>query len=203
MTVNLERIPAYFSTWVAANGNRGAVGEVAEWLANGGFETTGFDDIVSKHGAQREEWFREGMVDLVLGFANHCLTGTLSISDVAEIRLLRMLLHVDESAFYDRRPAEVSAFLQSTLDAFLADGTIDNSEDLYLVEVQAAFGLSYDQLLTLARPALERAFRDIELGFILNAGHAATRSQRLAKLAALEPTYRLAVMQPRTIGALY
>ena len=202
--MNLDRIPTFFTAWIATNGAGGPAGEIAAWLASGGIDAAGYTEIVGRHGAGHEHWFHDSMLDLVLAYARVRLAeGILNLSDVADIRVLRMALHVEDADLYERRPAELSAFLQETYEAILADGYIDEREDLYLVEVQAAFGLSYDQFLMLARPALERAATGLRLGLQLGTASRDDREIVQEKLAALEPTYLLATAHRRSLGALY
>jgi hypothetical protein len=206
MPVDLEHIPRFFTRWIAANGNRGAVGEVAQWLADGSLDPTSFAEIVERNGCSREVWFRDGMVDLVLAYATERLTLTRrpEIPDVSDIRLLQLVLHIDEDEFFFRRPAELSRLIQDQFDFILEDGVIDGAEDLYLVELQAAFQLGYDELMILARPAIERAVVTLETGLgMAGQWNAASRRAALEKLTALEPTYLLATANQRSLGALY
>ena len=205
MSIDLERLPAFFAAWVSHHGNRGAVGEVAQWLANGSFDPAEFAEIVAKHRCAREPWFRDAVLDLVIGYANERLAaGPPDIPDISDLLLLQKALHVNDEELFERRPSEISSLIQNQFDSILADGVIDNAEDLYLVELQAAFRLSYDQLMILARPAIERAFATLSTG--IGTGRQWTPANRAAvrrKLAALEPMYRLAVARHRTLGGLY
>lgn len=199
-----DRIRGFFAEWVATNGNKGAVGEIAQWLAESGLEPGRHAEIVERHGVAREPWFCDALLDLVIAFAQQRFgEGPPSLEDVSEIRLLRGALHVHDEALFERRPVEISRLLQGVFEAVLSDGVIEEWEDLYLVEVQAAFGLSYDQLLILARPALERAVAALRSAYAKNTGLIESQLSPEQKLAALEPMYRLAVLRPRTLGALY
>jgi hypothetical protein len=131
--------------------------------------------------------------------------GLLTIDDIADIQLLKRALHVSEGEFVNHRPAEVSAFLQLALDGILADDRIDEYEELYLVTVQAAFDLSYDQFLTLGRAALERAIASLDLKRAIaeRRDDGATVRGVDRKRAALEPFYWLTSRQRRSLGALY
>jgi hypothetical protein len=116
--------------------------------------------------------------------------------------LLKKIFEVEEGEFLRHRPVELATLLGAQLDMILEDSVIDPSEDVYQVALQEAFDLGYDQYLALCRRALEHGwFRLWE----------ALREQRDPYLAQylreriddLEPLYRLAQMQRRTLGALY
>lgn len=201
MMFRLDRIPAFFADWVAANGNKGAVGEVADWLASGGFEPAEFAQIVERHGVRHEAWFRDGLLDLAVAFVRESFqTGVLNAADATDIRLLRRILHIEDAALFDHRRTELCTFLQETLETFLVDGAIDESEDLCLVEIQAAFGLSYDQMLSLARPALEAAVADLSL----STGEARNPERlRVTGFDTLESIYLLANKQRRSAERRY
>jgi hypothetical protein len=205
MPLDLDRLPSFFAKWAAQNENRGAVGEVAQLLSAGSFSPTEFAEIVQRHGCAHDSWFHDAMLDLVLGYASERFAaGPPEIPDVGDLLLLQKALHIEEGQFFERRAAEVSRLIQEQFDAILADGVIDNTEDLYLVELQAAFQLSYDQLMILARPAIERAVTTLRTGVGM-AGQwgSASRRTALEKLAALESTYRIATANHRTLGGLY
>jgi hypothetical protein len=198
---DLDRIPAFFAKWIAENGNRGAVGEVAQWLSSGALDGSQFEGIVARRGCVRDRWFQDAMVDFVLEYARERLSqGPPSVPDVSDIRALRAALHVPEGAFFERRRAEVSSFIQTVFDSILEDGVIDGAEDLYLVEVQTAFSLSYDQLLVVARPALERALLALRTGIGLPPERSPGERQRT--IIAINSLYSIAVAKHRTLGAL-
>jgi len=164
-----------------------------------------FTEIVRQHGCAADDWFRDAMLDLVLAYATERLTGgPPKLPDVSDLRLLQMALRIEEGEFFERRPAEISSLIQAQFDSILQDGVIDDAEDLYVVELQAAFGLSYDQLMTLARPAVERAVLTLRTGIgIADPWTDANCRSALEKLAALEPTYLLVTARRRSLGALY
>lgn len=205
MPAHLDRIPIFFAKWIAEHGDRGPVGEVAQWLATGELEPLSFAALVAKHGCGREPWFRLGVLDLVLDYARDRLArGGLTVHDVTDVRLLKFALHVADGDFFEHRPSEVSAFLQDTVEAVLTDGVLADIEELYLVEVQAAFDLSYDQYLILARPALERAMSRLRTtGSSNQVDFLAANNGAAAPLSSLESTYRLALRHRRSPGAMY
>jgi len=145
------------------------------------------------------------MLDLVLAYAKERLgAGPPDIPDISDLVLLQMALHVEEDELFSRRPSEISALIQDQFDSILADGVIDNTEDLYLVELQAAFRLSYDQLMILARPAIERAVTTLRTGIgMAGQWSLVSRQTAIEKLSALESTYRIATARHRTLGGLY
>jgi hypothetical protein len=206
MPTDIGRIPTFFAAWIAAHGSAGPCGEVATWLSTGELDPSTFNAIIARHGVTRETWFRTSMLDLVLDYARERLSeGLLTLDDIADIQLLKRALHVSEGEFVNHRPAEVSAFLQLALDGILADDRIDEYEELYLVTVQAAFDLSYDQFLTLGRAALERAISSLDLKRAIaeRRDDGATVRGVDRKRAALEPVYWLTSRQRRSLGALY
>lgn len=198
MKVEFDRIAAFFADWTTKYKPSGASAEVARWLAGGASPPEGFIEIVHRYGGRSEQWLRDAMLDLVLAYAEARLAvQTLTAVDISDVRLLKMALHVRDGEFFERRPKEVSAFLQAVLENILADGVIEDREDLYLVEVQNAFDLSYDQLLTLSRPALEQAIQKLRSEVPQTKEGSAGRLEALNKLAALEPTYLLAKLHRR------
>jgi hypothetical protein len=206
MPTDLDRIPTFFSAWITKHGSAGACGEVALWLSSGELDPSRFTAIVARHGVSREPWFRAGMLDLLLDYARERLSqGLLTIDDITDIQMLKRALHVSEGEFVDHRPAEVSAFLQLALDGILADDRIDEYEERYLVTVQAAFDLSYDQFLSLGRVALERAIASLDQKRAMaeRSDNEETVRGVARKRAALEPVLWLTTRQRRSLGALY
>src|SRR5262245_49548670 len=88
MASELERIPSFFRQWVASHDNRGAVSDVAQWLADGGLDPASFDARVAPFEIANDIAFRGAMLDLVLDYARHRLMDApLNIEDVVDIRL--------------------------------------------------------------------------------------------------------------------
>jgi hypothetical protein len=202
----MDEMSAFFTAWIGAHGKQGACAEVVAWLASGELDPTEFGAIVSRHGVGRERWFRDDMLDLVIEYARYRLgTRLLTLDDITDIQLLKRGLHVHEGEFFDHRPAEVSAFIQLMLDAILADERVDHFEELHLVSVQAAFDLSYDQFLSLGRPALERTIANLDFKRALAERdcNLATADTLTRARAGLEPLCWLTSRQRRTLGALY
>jgi hypothetical protein len=196
MASELERIPTFFKLWVASNENRGAVGDVAQWLADGGLDPAGYDARTAHYDAH-DAAFRGQMLDLVLDYARHRLMDApLNIEDVVDIRLLKYALRIEEGEFFRHRAADVSALLDGSLAADLENDFMADAEDLHLVGIQAAFDLSYDQFLTLAGPAYGRALDALRQRLeAIPADDERAHVQVTAKLAAIEPVYRLAKLQ--------
>jgi hypothetical protein len=195
-------VQEHFSRLAREIGTRGPTGELIALLASGHSEPIAYHEIVERHGVARETWFRQQSLDLVLGYARACLeTGALDANRQSDISHLKEFMDVGEGEFATQRPAEVASLLQEQLEMILADGVIDENEDLYQVELQKAFDLGYDQYLLFTRVVLERVWARLshmaDNATDLEAGWARRR------LYALEPLYRLAVAQPRTLGTLY
>jgi hypothetical protein len=134
---------------------------------------------------------------LIIGYVREALqSGTLAATHLSDVRILSLCLAVPAGEFMDLRPAEIAALLGDQLDRILEDAVIDDEEELYQVDLQAAFGLGYDDYLMLVRRAFERAYADLSAR--------AARGESVAdKLRAIEPIYRLAISRPRTLGALF
>lgn len=201
MAPELERIPTFFKLWLTSNESSGFVGDVAQWLSDGGLDPVSFAALLEPHHLADDPSFRVAMLDLVLDYARHRLMDApLNIDDVVDIRLLKYALHIQEGEFYQHRAAEVSSLLEGSLEADLENDFMADAEDLHLVGIQAAFDLSYDQFLTLARPAYRQALDGLHKRLeAMPADDERGHVQVAAKLAAIEPVYRLAEMQMRSM----
>ncbi len=190
MTLDLDAIATFFHEWLERNGDSGPVGEVARWLAEGSFEASIFVEILTRHDLTDNTAFRDSLLDLVLEYAvNRLEASPPGQLDPSDVRLLRMALHIEEDEFVRRRRDEVVDIVRRVLDRVLDDGVIEEFEDRYLVEVQTAFGLSFDQLLLLAQPALERTVRAIEAR--TGSADESERAEAIQRLDAIDQWYRL------------
>lgn len=193
-------IAKYFGE-VAEKGNRGPIGELAVLLSQGTLEPAVFSAHVQVHGLDGEDWFKRQVLDLSIGFILNGLgANTLTADYLADIRTVNAFLHIADGDFYAFRPAEVAAVLGEQLALILEDAEISRDEELLQVELQAAFGLGYDEYLALGRTAFERAFLDLQLQSAMPGADSQSVNR---KLVALEPIYRLATLRKRTLGALY
>jgi hypothetical protein len=201
-------IGAYFTDLETRHCTLGLVGEIIGLLAAENLNPAEYERICRQHGVAREPWFRRQILDLVLGHVSRLLeNGPLDVKAQRELRGLqrelrglRLFLNVRDGEFQKFRPAEVAALLGKQFERILEDFVIDDSEELQQVELQAVFGLSYDDYLTLIRAPLERVVA--ELSGIQCEGSSGERSSAMT-LSALEPMYRLATKRRRTLGALY
>jgi hypothetical protein len=193
-------IASYYTTKVEAH-SHGPIGELVRQLATGILDQRKVEQLKRAHGLAGEEWYRKQVADIALGFIEDCLAdGALSEHALADIHALNACLSLDKGAYFKLRPAEVGALLGEELDRILDDDLITDAEELYQVELQAAFGLGYDEYLLLTRRAFERAFAQLSRSADMG-GPSAVDAKR--KLKALEPIYRLATAIRRTPGALY
>jgi hypothetical protein len=198
----LVGIRAYFRELARVHGNRGPVGEIIGALSAGSLDPADYDRICRQHGVGREIWFRRQVLDLLLGYlAQELDKGPISAEARHDLRELRLFLRVADGEFMKYRAAEVARLLGDQFDAILADFVIDAAEELHQVELQALFGLSYDDYLALIRAPLERAVA--QLSELSRRGSFEDRSTALAKLSAIDPMYRLATARGRTLGALF
>jgi len=189
MPPEFDRIQLFFKSWLDVHDSEGPAGQVAAWLAAGGFEPTEFREISNSYSGVREAWFHHAMPDLVLAYAASRLDQDPSLAaHVIDVRLIRSLLHIEDGELYRLRPTEVEAIVASVFEEVLRDDVIDVWEDLLLVDVQAALGLGYDQLLAAARPSLEHAMTRMQAGLSVEAS-ASARQSVMVRIAELEPTY--------------
>jgi hypothetical protein len=195
-----REIAAYFTSLTSQH-SAGPIGELVAILATGTLEAIAMEEHIKRHGLAREDWYRRQVTDLGIGFISHCLANSsLSAEHLAEIHALNAYLGLDHGAYFTLRPAEVAAILSQQMDRILEDAVITEEEELYQVELQAAFGLGYDQYLALTRSAFERAHTSLTLEA---SGVGPSGERARAKLQVIEPLYRLVRMRARRPGALY
>jgi hypothetical protein len=206
MTDADETLRRHFSLVLADAGSTGAVAEILLLLSQGILDGAAFATIINQHGLNREPWFRDQRLDLVIGYVSAILSeGDIDSKTLDSIATLKRCLGVSEGDFISLRPAEVAALLNGELEQILEDDFIDAIEDLRQTELQAAFDLSYDQYLQLTRAELERAMASLMERLEMARRSRGSDSSRLLeeRIAALDPIYQLAVSQPRRLGALY
>jgi hypothetical protein len=196
----------YFLAVLADTGARGPIGEILSLLSQGTLDRGTFREIINRHGVRRELWFRKQRLDLVLGLLAALINNSgITEEDLASIAQLKQCLEIAEGEFISLRPAEVATVLTGELAEILEDDGIDEHEDLYQLGLQEVFGLSYDQYLQLTRAEFERGMASLlERLESARCSRDRLRARELeAKIAALDPLYRLAIAQPRSLGALY
>ena len=93
------------------------------------------------------------MVDLVLYFLRWCLDDhKITAAEIEALNELRILLDIQDGDLYGERKVVIRELLERQIDWMEADFRISYAEELYLVDIQRIFDLSYDQLLELSRP---------------------------------------------------
>jgi hypothetical protein len=205
MTPWSGELRAYFTNLGITAGTGGPIGQVVALLASGGASRLAYRELLDRHGLRREQWFHKDRLDLVLGLVSTYLeTGEFNSDRQRDVSQLKEFLEIREGEFAEFRPAEVATLLQTQLDYILQDREIDSSEDLQLAELQRAFDLGYDQYLSFVRRVLERVWRDLSIGAAeLESERGAVDEAIVRQIAVIEPLYRMAISQRRTLGALY
>lgn len=202
-TDSLVRIAEHFRELALSQGTAGPIGEVISWLALDGPPLDGFDRIVEGHGVRRTLWFRKQVADLIISFVSRVRAPRpMSDEQLVEVELLKEALRVREGELVEHRPAEIAALLHEEVDIALADGRVDEREDLQLVRLQIAFDLGYDEFLSLCRISIERGIQALsdEAMRLTDASGVADLEMKIADLT---PLARLARLQRRSLGALY
>ena len=197
-------VARHFTVVVATGGGAGPVGELAVVLATGRLDRAALWEVFERHDAEREPWFRRQVLDLVLDYVDAALANadSLSAETLSDVRALRDALHIPDGEFMAMRPAELAAIMRRQLERILDDAVVTDAEELQQVDLQAAFGVGYDDYLALTRTAFEEAYAALRADEA-RVGTAEAIDDVRRKLAALEPVYRLATARPRTLGALY
>ncbi|MDP9178957.1 MAG: hypothetical protein M3O61_14855 [Gemmatimonadota bacterium] len=199
-------IRVYFTQRLIDTNPAGWVRDVVLLASEGNLGPTGFQDAIAQHGLTKEQGLRKAALDLILDFIAWALErGTMTPGVLKQVDELKRFMDVREGEFFAFRPVEVATLLTSQLDRILQDLTIDGAEDLYQVELQAAFDLGYDQYFALTRRAFEAAMEDWRLQFerAIEGRDTAAVIILERKGRALEPVVNLALAQPRSLGALY
>ena len=193
-------VQAHFASALARFGPKGPIGSVLTMLSGEEFDRRAWEALLDDTGTRREAWFRAQILDLVLGFVTACLdSGPLTDAQIEATRELKRFLDVQPGEFMSVRRAEIAAVLTEQMDIILEDGQIDSSEDLYQVELQSLFDIGYDDYIALTRRAIERGWLTLQM--LARDEPNNPQSRRLVR--ALEPLYKLACAQSRTLGALY
>ena len=104
------------------------------------------------------------MVDLVLYFLRWCIDDhKITAAEIEALFELRVLLDIQDGDLYRERKAAIRELLERQIDWMEADFRITYAEELYLVDLQRIFDLSYDQLLELSRPHVAEILDNLSL----------------------------------------
>lgn len=179
-------------------GGAGPIGTIVTLLTRGELTEDSFAEVLETFGAAGEPWLRPQLLDLVLGYIQASLADGARLTAVneADVRELRRIFDIRDREFMELRSAELAAILNQQREVIVKDGVIDGDEELYGVELQAVFGVGYDDFLALCRRAFETAHAELT-------ARSRNSPEAVAKLDALESLYRLATMRHRRLGALY
>ena len=106
------------------------------------------------------------MLDFLLYFLGECLKDhKITGGEIAALEELRALLDIQDGDLYNKRKDEIRKLLASQIDWMEDDFRITRTEELYLVDLQRIFDLSYDQLLELTRPHVTEILNNLYLQF--------------------------------------
>ena len=190
-----------FLQYIAAHRPEGAVGEVADRLAEGTLDRASFDHVVYLHQVEESRAFRTALLDLILYYVRKALSDhALSDDEIGQLRRLKTIFRIREDDFWMLRRHDIARILETEVHRILADETTDQVEALHQETLQGIFGLGYDQFIELtegvARPIIERALSDFESSRELPE---AARVRLERRLQALGRVYKLSHSQRRTL----
>lgn len=155
---SLERISAYFEKYALDHPGTGPLAQLVRLLAMQRLDPVEADRVWEDYGLAKDQAFRGPMLDLVLGYVEHALAEGPPSRDLAmDANLLRWFFRIPDGEFAELRPVEVEAILTREFERILSDSVVDFAEELQQVELQAAFGISYDDYLRLTKAAFEHA----------------------------------------------
>ena len=104
------------------------------------------------------------MVDFVLYFLRWCLDDhKITAAEIEALNELRVMLDIQDGDLYRERKDAIRALLERQIDWMEEDFQITYDEELYLVDLQRIFDLSYDQLLELSRPHVAEILDNLHL----------------------------------------
>lgn len=184
---SVERISTYFEQYAREHPGSGPLPQLVRLLALQRLEPVEIDRVWNDYGLSGNDAFRGQMLDLVLAYVEDALAKAPPNRDLAmDANLLRWFFRIPDGEFAERRPAEVEAILSREFERILTDSVVDSAEELQQVELQAAFGISYDDYLRFTKAAFEHAVTldvpDFALGPV-------DRSRVRKELAVLAPLY--------------
>jgi len=152
----------------------GSVAKLAQLLASGCSSASEIEAVARDYAFSRED-----LLDLLVYFLESCFSNhSLDESKKSGLRKLKRLFRVKEGELYGLRERKVRDLLQQEIDGILGDGTVDPEGALYLVDLQEAFDLSYDQFLEVTRSSFDRVVEEITEQIEAH-GQATAEEQRL------------------------
>lgn len=190
-----------FLHYIAAQRPEGAIGEVADHLAEGSLDRASFDHIVYVHQLEDSKSFRIALLDLVLHYVRQALSDhALSEEEIAELGRLRAIFRIREGEFWALRRNDVGRILETEVHRILSDEVSDVAELLHQEALQGVLGLGYDQFIELtepvAKPIIERMVAEFEASRELPES---ARRRLEHRLQALGRVYRLTHAQRRVL----
>lgn len=128
---------------------------------------------LSQHGIDFN-YIKQESLSVIIDYANLCLEdGILTTEEMHNIFLLKLFFKIKEGDFYRfGKEFVVNNILTMQLQKMYKDGYIDSKEALMKVDLQALFGLSYDQFLkivnNIAKESLDRGadIKDLDTFFL-------------------------------------
>jgi hypothetical protein len=189
-----------FSTLYKSEVPPDPIGRIVQLLMSGTLRPATFQEACNAVGAGPGS-LKESLVDLVLQFTRVCISDhLLTAEENSSIQWLKGVFKIREGDFYRLRRDEVQEILVAEIRRILDDNRVDPVESLHQVDLQRAFGLSYDQWLELTRGPVD----EIVNGLVENIAddNVATSDERetfVRRLFALDTVYKLTPSQRRLL----
>lgn len=144
-----------FLEFITSEKPSGEIADVAKVLATEEVTRSNFRDIRSKVLLSSSTSFRNQIIGMVLFYARVCVRDhELTTDEKENLQLLNTLFQIEEGEFYSHRVSELSDVLSHQVLRIIQDRKLEYSEDLFQVDLQRTFGLSYDQYVELTQKAV-------------------------------------------------
>lgn len=129
--------------------------DVAQVISEKGSKATRIDCLkaLSIYGVKEMASFRKGSLRLLLFYLKVVLKDNLiSAEELNNIRYLKLLFGVEEGDFTKEKvfAAEISNIIKLQIDLIYKDDEVSSEEAIHKVNLQEAFGLNYDEFLSLS-----------------------------------------------------
>jgi hypothetical protein len=123
------------------------VTEIAELIYKNELNTIKLNEILAQHKIKNIEDIKGELLDLVIGYINIVLKDhIITEKEIKNVKLLKLIFKIKPGDFYDKRYYEIEEIIITQLKRLYFDNIITTDEEIYNVNLQDIFDLSYDQL---------------------------------------------------------
>lgn len=157
-TFNSTHLQTSFEQILSIESFSDYITDILELIYKGKLDQSSLSEVMNEYGINNTEEIKGELIDIIIVYVNLVLNDNIiTEEEQRNVEWLKRNLRISEGDFTKYRSDEIEEILKRQFYRLYLDNYIDESEEIYEVQLQQLFNLSYDQFNKLKNKEIRRA----------------------------------------------